>query len=180
MKDLTEHFAGGGIVFDGNFLEVHRDTVRLPDGSEGTREYVRHPGAVAVVALFDDGQVLLERQFRYPHAREFIEIPAGKLEPGEPPLATAQRELLEETGYVAADWRRLGVMQTTIAYSDETIELFLATRLTLRERKLDQGEFLEVLTLPFAEAIAMVRNGRITDSKSMVGLLFVKSFTLSP
>ena len=152
MKDLTEHFAGGGIVFDGNFL------------------------AVAVVALFDDGQVLLERQFRYPHAREFIEIPAGKLEPGEPPLATAQRELLEETGYVAADWRRLGVMQTTIAYSDEAIELFLATRLTLKERKLDQGEFLEVLTLPVDEAIAMVRDGRITDSKSMVGLLFVKSF----
>ena len=180
MKDLTEHFTGGGIVFDGSFLEVHRDTVRLPDGSEGTREYVRHPGAVAVVALFDDGQVLLERQFRYPHHREFIEIPAGKLEPGEPPLETAQRELLEETGYVAADWRRLAVMQTTIAYSDETIELFLATRLTLKERKLDQGEFLEVLTLPFDEAIAMVRNGRITDSKSMIGLLFVHAFTGGP
>ena len=130
MKDLTEHFVAGQRVYDGGLLKVHRDTVRLPDGSEAYREYIRHPGAVAVVALFDDGQVLLERQFRYPSRREFIEVPAGKLEPGEPHLDTAKRELLEETGYVAVEWSRLGVLHTAIGYADEAIELFLAKRLS--------------------------------------------------
>ena len=176
MKDLTEHFTGGDLVFDGRLLKVRRDRVRLPDGSEGVREYIRHPGAAAIVALFDDGSVLLERQFRYPHGREFIEIPAGKLDPGEPHLETAQRELLEETGYVAAEWRRLGVVHTTIGYSDEAIELFLAGKLTRKSAQLDAGEFLEVFTLPMDEAIAMVRDGRITDSKSVAGLLWVKAF----
>jgi ADP-ribose pyrophosphatase len=171
-SDLTEHFESGGLVFDGQLLKVYRDTVRLPDGTHGTREYIRHPGAVAMVALFEDGTVLLERQYRYPGRREFIEIPAGKLEPGEPHLETAQRELLEETGYVAAEWTRLGVIHTSIGYSDETIELFLARKLTKKEANLDAGEFLEVLKIPFEEAMAMIRDGRITDSKSVIGLLW--------
>jgi ADP-ribose pyrophosphatase len=173
LKDLTEHFVSGSRVFDGNLLKVHRDTVRLPDGSTGEREYVRHPGAVAIVALFDDGQVLLERQFRYPNRREFIEIPAGKLEPGEPHLETAKRELLEETGYAAAQWTRLGVIHTAIGYTDEAIELFLAKGLEYRRAQLDAGEFLEVLKIPFEEAIAMIHDGRITDSKTVVGLLWI-------
>jgi len=160
-------------VFDGNLLKVHRDTVRLPDGSEGQREYIRHPGAVAIVPLFEDGSVLLERQFRYPNRREFIEIPAGRLEPGEPHLETAKRELLEETGYAASDWTRLGVIHTAIGFSDETIELFLAKGLEHRGAQLDAGEFLEVFSVPFAEAIAMIRDGRITDSKSVIGILWV-------
>jgi ADP-ribose pyrophosphatase len=173
LKDLTEHFVAGGLVLDGNLLKVHRDTVRLPDGSHGEREYIRHPGAVAIVALFDDGKLLLERQFRYPNRREFIEIPAGKLEPGEPPLATAKRELLEETGYVAAEWARIGVMHTAIGYTNEAIELFLARKLTKETAKLDAGEFLETFVLPFDEALAMVRDGRITDAKTMVGVLWI-------
>jgi ADP-ribose pyrophosphatase len=176
LKDLTEHFVAGDLVFDGNLLKVHRDIVRLPDGSQGEREYIRHPGAVAVVALFDDGKVLLERQFRYPHRREFIEIPAGKLEPGEPHLDTAKRELLEETGYVAAEWTRLGVIHTAIGYTDEAIEIFLVKKLTQKSAKLDVGEFLEVLKLPLEEAIAMIRDGRITDSKTVIGLLWLRTF----
>lgn len=176
MKDLTERFISGRRVYDGALLKVHRDTVRLPDGSEGVREYIRHPGAVAIVPLFDDGRVLLERQFRYPHRREFIELPAGKLEPGEPHLDTAKRELLEETGYVAQEWTRLGVIHTSIAYTDEAIDLFVAGKLALQERKLDQGEFLELLIVDFSEAIAMIRDGRITDAKSVTGLLWVKTF----
>jgi len=95
LKDLTEHFVDGDVVFDGALLKVRRDRVRLPDGSEAVREYIRHPGAVVILALLEDGRVVLERQFRYPHGREFIELPAGKRDPGETPEATGRRELLE-------------------------------------------------------------------------------------
>jgi len=174
LKDLTEHFVDGELVFDGALLKVRRDRVRLPDGGEATREYIRHPGAVAIVPLFDDGTVLLERQFRYPHRRTFIEVPAGKLDAGEPPLDTAKRELLEETGYAAQEWTRLGTMHTAIAYTDEAIALFLCRKMTkVGEPKLDPGEFVETLIVPFDEAIAMVRDGRITDSKSVCSLLWV-------
>jgi len=177
VADLTEHFVSGELVFDGKLLKVHRDQVRLPDGSAGAREYIRHPGAVAIVPFFDDGSLLLERQFRYPHRREFIEVPAGKLEPNEPHLETAKRELLEETGHVAADWRRLGVIHTAIAYTDEAIEIFLAKKLRKeRAAQLDTGEFVETLVVPFDEALAMVRDGRITDAKSVAALLWVRTF----
>ena len=177
MKDLTETFVSGELMFDGALLKVHRDVVRLPDGSQGAREYIRHPGAVAIVPLFDDGRVLLERQFRYPHRREFIELPAGKLEAGEPHLDTAKRELLEETGYRAGEWTRLGVIQTSIAYTDESIELFLARKLRKEAAAtLDAGEFVDTLIVGFDEAIDMVRAGRITDAKSVAGLLWVKAF----
>lgn len=175
-KDLTEHFVAGEEVYAGRLLRVHRDRVRLPDGKETLREYIRHPGAVAILALFDDGRVLLERQFRYALRREFIEIPAGKLDAGETHLDTAKRELLEETGYVATEWRRLGLVHNAIGYSDEGIELWLARGLERREQKLDPGEFLEVLALPLAEALAMVRDGRITDVKTVAGLLWLGAF----
>ena len=171
-KDLTEQRLSGEEVYAGKFFRVHRDSVRLPDGSRGVREFVRHPGAVVVVPLHDDGRVVLERQYRYPHGREFIELPAGKLEPGEPHLETAKRELQEETGYVAAHWVRLGVLHTTVAYSDEAIEMFLARGLQKRQARLDAGEFLEVLELPLAEAVAMVRDGQITDAKTVAALLW--------
>jgi ADP-ribose pyrophosphatase len=176
LKDLTERFVSGARVYDGSLLKVHRDVVRLPDGSEGTREYIRHPGAVAVVAMLDDGNIVLERQFRYPPRREFIEIPAGKLEPGEPSLGTAKRELLEETGSEAQEWTRLCAIDTAIGYTDERIELYLARKLTLKTRKLDEGEFLEVFLAPFDEAVAMVRDGRITDVKTVAAILWVKAF----
>jgi ADP-ribose pyrophosphatase len=175
-SDLTERFVSGEQVFDGTLLKVRRDRVRLPDGSEGTREYIRHPGAVAIVPLFEDGRLLLERQFRYPHGREFIEVPAGKVDPGEPHLETAKRELLEETGYAAKEWQRIGVIHTAIAYTDEAIEIFLAQKLEKRERKLDQGEFIDTVIIGFDEAIAMIRDGRITDAKTVTALLWVKQF----
>jgi len=172
-QDLTETPLDSEQVFDGRLLKVYRDRVRLPDGATSVREYIRHPGAVAVVALFDDGQVLLERQFRYPLRRTFVEIPAGKLEPGEDHLVTGKRELLEETGYVAREWRKLGQIHNAIGYSDELIEIWLARGLEKREARLADGEFLEVFALPLAEAQAMARDGRITDVKTVTGLLWV-------
>jgi ADP-ribose pyrophosphatase len=178
-KDLTEQRISGEEVYAGGFLHVLRDRVRLPDGSETLREYIRHPGAVGIVAVLDAGRVLLVRQYRYPHGHDFIEIPAGKLEPGEPPLETGKRELLEETGYVAKEWSRLGIIHNAIAYSDEGIELWLARGLVEQVQDLDHGEFLEVFTLPFADALAMTRGGRITDVKTIVGLLWTKEFLSS-
>jgi ADP-ribose pyrophosphatase len=174
-KDLAETFLEGELVFSGNLVKLHRDRVRLPDGSEAVREYIRHPGAVAILALLEDGQVVLERQFRYPHGKVFVELPAGKRDAGEDPAAAAKRELQEETGYVAREWRRLGVIHNAIAYSDEGIELWLARGLEKGEAKLEAGEFLEVFTLPLAEAQEMVRDGRITDAKTVAGLLWPRS-----
>jgi len=174
LKDLTERFLSGEQVYDGGLLKVYRDIVGLPDGTQGSREYIRHPGAVAIVPLMDDGRVLLERQFRYPHRRDFIEIPAGKCEPNEAHLETAKRELLEETGYEAQEWTRLGVIHTAIAYTDEAIELYTARKLRHVGSRLDAGEFLELLVVDFAEAIRMMKDGRISDAKTVTALLWVK------
>lgn len=174
--DFTEAFVSGEEVWSGKLLHVQRHVVRLPDGGTGVREFIRHPGAVMVVPLFDDGRVLLERQFRYPHGRDFIELPAGKVDAGEARLETAKRELEEETGYVAAHWKRLGVIHTSIAYTDEGIEIFSARGLEKRAQKLDPGEFLEVFALPMGEALAMVGDGRITDAKTVAALLWVDRF----
>ncbi|OFZ84190.1 MAG: NUDIX hydrolase [Betaproteobacteria bacterium RBG_16_66_20] len=170
--DLSEQFVSGEEIFRGGILRLRRDVVRLPDGSQAVREYVRHPGAVAIVALTGEGGVVLERQHRYPLGRDFVELPAGKLEPDEAHLETAQRELLEETGYAAAEWTRLGLVHNAIGYSDESIELWLASGLEKRAANLDAGEFLEVFTLPFEEALAMAADGRISDVKTIIGLFW--------
>lgn len=175
-EDLTEHFLSGETMFAGRLLDVRRDTVRMPDGASATREYIRHPGAVAVLAWTAAGNVVLERQHRYPLGRDFIEIPAGKIEPGEDLLETAKRELLEETGYAAADWQRLTTIHNAIGYSDEAIELYSARGLEKKKQKLDVEEFLELIEMPFAEAVAMIRDGRITDVKTIVALLWVEAF----
>jgi len=176
---LAEQFLEGEEVYTGVLLHVRRDRVRLPNGRSAVREYIRHPGAAVIVPLFDDGRVLLERQFRYPHGRILIELPAGKLDPGEPHLQTAQRELREETGYVARDWARLGVIHPSVAYTDEVIEIYLARGLEQRGAQLDDDEFLETFVLPFGEALDWVRTGRISDAKSVAGLLWVRTFLQS-
>ncbi len=178
MTDFTEKRLSGEQVFAGKLLDVRRDVVRLPDGGEAVREYVRHPGAVLVVPLLEGPRVVLVRQFRYPHGRDFVELPAGKLEPGEPRLESAKRELAEETGYTAAEWRRLGVIHPSVGYTDEAIELWLAKGLSPGVQRPDGEEFLEVLELPLEEALARVRDGRITDAKTVVALLWLQAFPL--
>lgn len=171
--DFTEHQLDSTQVYDGRLLKVYKDRVRLSDNSESTREYIKHPGAVAIIAILPNGKILLERQYRYPHHRDFIEIPAGKIDPGEDILTTAKRELLEETGYSATEWRHLTTLHPLIAYSDEVIELFLARGLTPGERSLDPGEFIEVMEVEREEALRWVLEGKINDAKSMVGLMWL-------
>jgi ADP-ribose pyrophosphatase len=157
----------------GSFLDVRSDRVALPDGSETCREYIVHPGAVMIVPLLGNGRVVVERQWRYPVGRAMLEFPAGKLEPGEPVLACAVRELIEETGYRAAEWARAGILHNAIGYSDEGIEVWFARGLELGERSLDAGEFLDVFEASVDELDAAARDGRITDAKTLIGLLWL-------
>jgi ADP-ribose diphosphatase len=172
VKDLSEHRLSTELVYDGKLLKVRSDTVRLPDGGTAGREWIEHPGAVAVLALTDSGELVMERQFRYPLGRDMIEIPAGKIDPHEDPLATAKRELREETGYTAAEWAHVATIHIAIAYSNEHIEIYLAKGLKQEKARLDEEEFLEVFTLPLATALAWVREGKITDSKTVAGLFW--------
>jgi ADP-ribose pyrophosphatase len=172
--DLKETRLDSMAMYEGNFIKVFKDNVQLPDGSVSTREHIAHPGAVAVLAMLDNGDLLMERQFRYAPQREFIELPAGKIDHGEDILLTAQRELLEETGYIASDWTHLTTAWPCIGYANERMEYFLARGLTYQGRQLDDGEFLEVFELSPTDALDWIRQGKINDSKTMVGIFWLE------
>ena len=172
---LTETRVASQELLRGHFLHAMRDTVRLPDGKEATREYVIHPGAVMVVAELPDGRLVLERQFRYPVQSVMVEFPAGKLDPGEDSLVCAQRELLEETGYTARQWARAGVLHPVISYSTEFIDIWFARDLTAGQRQLDAGEFLDVFSASTDELLQWCRDGRITDAKTLTGVLWLQN-----
>ena len=175
---LIEHRVQQEEILRGRFLHAFRDTVRLPNQNLATREYVVHPGAVMVIPMLDtpDGlRLVMERQFRYPVGQVMTEFPAGKLDPGEDPWLCAQRELLEETGYTARQWARAGVLHPVIAYSTEVIEIGFAKELTLGERQLDTDEFLDVFTASPAELMAACQQGRLTDAKTLTGLLWLQN-----
>ncbi|MBV8502268.1 MAG: NUDIX hydrolase [Paucibacter sp.] len=172
-EHLTETLLSSESVYEGNFLKVHRDRVRLPNGREASREFIRHPGAVMIVPLMEDGSLLVERQYRYPMGQVMLEFPAGKLDPNETPLVCGQRELLEETGYSAREWAYAGVLHNAIAYSDEGIHIFFARGLSAGERHLDEGEFLDIVTHTPAELDALACAGLLTDAKTLIGLLWL-------
>lgn len=169
-QDLTEHTLESELVYQGKFLKIRKDEVRLPDGGTASREYVVHPGAAAMVPLFDDGRILIERQFRYAPRRTFIEIPAGKLDPGETSLQTARRELVEETGYSAAQWGFLTRLHPAIGFADEFIDVFLCRELTQVPRQLDHGEFVEIDIVTLGWLIDELRAGRLTDVKTQIAV----------
>lgn len=174
-KHLIETKVSSDPVYKGSFLNILRDTVQLPSGKQATREYVVHPGAVVVIAILDDGRLVLERQYRYPIGQVVVEFPAGKLDAGENPQFCGQRELHEETGYRAKLWAYAGPMHMAMAYSNEVIHIFFAKELTLGERKLDDGESLDVFTATPAELLVMCGQGMVTDAKTLTCTLWLQN-----
>ena len=163
-------------VFKGGFLDVRRDTVRLPNGHAVPREYVVHPGACVVIPLLANDDVVLEKQFRYAVGREMIEFPAGKLDANEDPLGCALRELREETGYSASEWAYAGCMHLAIAYSTEVIHIYFVRGLTQGERALDEEEFLDVFSAPAQQLIDWCLDGTVTDAKTVTCALHLQQF----
>ena len=174
-RHLVEVQESSTELLKGHFLHAFRDTVRLPDGSSAQREYVKHPGAVVIVPMLDDGRLVLERQYRYPVDRVMIEFPAGKLDAGEDPLLCGQRELLEETGYTAREWARAGQIHLAIAYSTEIIHVYFARGLEAGPRQLDAGEFLDVITATPGQLLDWSRSGELTDAKTLSCLLWLQN-----
>lgn len=177
MSDaLTERHRKSKKVYSGVLLHVFEDTVELPDGNCSRREYIKHPGASLIVPVFEDGSVLMERQFRYPVDQVIDELPAGKLDADESPIDAAKRELAEETGYSANDWIALGTLMPCVGYSDERIHVFLAQGLTLVGQSLDDEEFIETFTVPFNELYESALDGRIQDAKTLIAIFWAKKF----
>ena len=171
-EDLIEKKISGESVFDGRLLHVRRDVVRLPNGNETTREWIKHPGASAVLPVTEDGKVILVRQYRYPVDRVTLEIPAGKLDvPGEDPLDCAKRELKEETGYSAARYEKMFSLATTVGFSDEWIHIYLAEGLTAGKECPDEDEFIHTVRTPLAEALEKIYDNTIVDGKTVTAIL---------
>ena len=174
LSDFTEHQLTTKDVYQGKMLRVKEDQISLPDGTTATREYILHPGAVAIIPMLDDQTLLLERQYRYPMGRHMIELPAGKIDAGEDPLLCGQRELLEETGFIANDWQFALTTHPCISYSNERIEYYLARDLKHIGHAGEEGEFLEVMHVTLAQALGWIASGEITDTKTIVGLYWLE------
>ena len=174
---LGEDTLSSELVYTGDYLKVYRDTVSLPNGASSYREYLQHPGAVMIIPVFENGDVLVERQYRYPMRKVFIEFPAGKKDAGEAPLETAQRELLEETGYTAQRYTHITDIHNALAYCDEVIHLYIAEDLhDSGQQKLDDNEFVLVLREPLAELLYWIRQGWVSDVKTQLGAFWLQDY----
>lgn len=170
-QKLIETTIKSEVIFEGLLLKVNLDTVKLPTGASSTREWIKHPGACAVVPLFDNGDVMLVKQFRYPSKQIFYEIPAGKIDVGEAEDKTALRELREEAGINTGSLNYIGHQYPCIGYSDEIIHYYLAVNLSEVESQTDEDEFVELCRIPFIEALEWVDTGIISDAKTIIGLM---------
>ena len=175
-KDLSEQQLSTEQLVKGKLIDAWRDTVRLPDGTTGVREYIKHPGAVIILPLFEGGMTMLVRQFRYAVGKTFLELPAGKLDKGESPEVAVQRELSEEIGYKSHRLEQIAEFHPCIGYSNEKMWFYVATQLEAHSLACEDDEFLEIVRMSYVEALKLVHNGEITDLKTMVGLLLAKDF----
>ena len=174
MQNLIEKKIKSENIFKGVLLNVKKDTVELPNGKISVREYIVHPGAVVIIAFLPNGNIILEKQFRYPVGKVFIELPAGKIDAGENFEDTARREMAEETGYHPNTLEYIGKLYPGIGLSDEVIYIYKADNLEERKLHGDDDEFIEIFDVPFQTAYQMVMNGEITDAKSIVAILMIK------
>ena len=173
-EELIETKVKSETIYDGVLLHVRRDTVKLPNGKEAKREWIKHPGASSVIPIFPDGQIILVKQYRYPVGKITLEVPAGKLDgPDEDPLACAVRELSEETGYTSDNIYKLTTIATTVGFSNELIHLYAAENLQEGKQHTDEDEFINVVKVPLSEAMRMVEDGRIIDAKSIISILML-------
>lgn len=170
-KKLIEQKISTESVFKGKLLDVYRDVALLPDLSQSTREWIKHPGATAVIPVFENGDIMLLHQFRYPVAQIFMEVPAGKLDAGETPEITGKRELAEETGLLCENLEYAGHFYPGIGYSDEIIHIYVAWGLSHIPDKTDDDEFVEPFKIPFKTAVDWALNGEISDGKTIISLL---------
>ncbi|MBQ8210332.1 MAG: NUDIX hydrolase [Clostridia bacterium] len=170
---LIEKKVSSEYIFDGKLLQVYRDTIELPNGEPATREYIKHQGAVAVVPVTDENEIIAVRQYRYPIGRVTIEIPAGKLDKDEEPLTAAKRELSEETGVESADIEYIGGLYPSVAYTDEIIHMYVAKNLKYGEMHTDDDEFLDVVKIKIDDFVDMILKGEIMDSKTQAAVLKV-------
>jgi ADP-ribose pyrophosphatase len=179
LNDGIERFSetrmSSKIVYDGNLLKVHEDLSTMPDGSSARREWIKHPGACAIVPIFENGDTLLLRQYRYGPGKMFWEVPAGKIDPGEPIEVTARRELLEETGLECTDLQKIGHFYPAIGFCDEIIHIYIARGLNESSSSTDDDEFVETVRMPLKQALAMLDNGTIDDGKTCVVLQKVRT-----
>ena len=172
MSSLKEIRLSTEQIYKGKLLDVWKDKVELPDGKSSYREFIKHPGAVVIIPVLPDGKIGLIRQYRYPMGMEQIELPAGKLDESEPPLVTAGRELEEEIGYKAGSLTEVTEIHPCIGYSDERMWIYLAEQLKVTKTNTDQDEFIELMPTELEEAVEMVWSGKITDVKTIIGILW--------
>lgn len=168
---LTEAQKSSSLVYDGKLLKVYVDDVLLPDGSASTRDWIKHPGASAIVPVFEDGTIMLIKQFRYPPRKTFIEVPAGKIDSGESPKSTAERELTEETGISCKHIKKTGSFFPAIGYADEEIHVFVAWGLTQSDQDVDDDEFVIKHRIPFSKALNLIYTGEIQDAKTICSIV---------
>ena len=176
MSKLKETQKTSEKIFSGKLIDLYFDHVELPNGKSSTREWINHPGAVCIIPILPDGNLCLIRQYRYGPRDEFIEIPDGKLDTGEDPLVCAKRELKEEIGYIAGKFTFLTNIYPAIGFSNEKMWMYLAEDLQLSNQSLDQDEFLELFPLSLEEAINLINQGKITDVKTIIGILWLDRF----
>ena len=174
MTELKESTVSSEKVYDGTFLDVRKDIVKLPNGNKSTREWINHPGAACIIPIMSDGKLALIKQYRYPVRSTMIELPAGKLDIGEKPEVCAIRELEEEIGYLADKLTFVTKIHPAIGFANEEMWIFLAENLIKSKKNTDHDEFVELIPTSIEDALHMVWNGAITDVKTIIGILWVE------